>query len=241
MGPKAAVKARVSNKVVPHESATESGGAPRHVVDNTQPSSGGTAFKSNRSEMETYFDKLRLLDKIDNDTVGMKGIAQLMSDINIPNNTIQSYVLLWQFGASRNSRLSRSEWVTATYTYNVDGTSQLKLALNEWVSKVGNDKHLFFEMYSFLYDYLRGEHSRLMTVECAVAAWEVFFPAHKTLVQLVQWLKKEYSGSISRDLWRQVYFFLQAEENHNIQEPDTTRWPTVLSDFCEWRKTHFKY
>lgn len=191
------------------------------------------------------FERLRGTEKTDanGDAIGPKGLRQLFSDLGIAEDSLEMYVVLWKLGATHKGVLSRSEWLVAMYKYGIDQTMQFRSKASEWSQEiVENREGNFTEMYNFLYDYVRGEADRQMSVANATAAWSVLFKKlnAKLLQSWIQWISQEYHRPVSRDLWRQIWQYFSQLKDLPVATAahDAGKWPTAIDDYVAWVKAH---
>lgn len=175
-----------------------------------------------------------------NDCFGAKGLQQLFTEVNVASGSFEMYVLLWRLGAIRHEQVTRSEWLVSMYANNTEQLTQLRAKLPEWVQEIKANRHdAFPEMYNFLYDYIRGESDRQMSVAHAASVWPTLIPVTdaKLVGHWVQWVVTEYARPISRDLWRQAWLYLSGVAGVPCAElvHDNGKWPTAVDDFAIWR------
>jgi DCN1-like protein 1/2 len=187
--------------------------------------------------MELNFDRFCSFEKASQmDSITGRGLAQFFSEIAVPPSSLDYFVVLWKLGATVKGCITRAEWVMAMYTHGIESLTQLKLKLVEWVKEVRNSGGSFLLMYNFLYDYIRGEDDRRMSLANATKAWDVLFEKKDGYQKWKLWAAECVPSNVSRDLWQQVgvLFVLSADQKQVGGEASLpAALPTVISDFLE--------
>lgn len=187
--------------------------------------------------MELSFDRYCALDKSSQtDGVTGRGLTQFLSEIAVSPLSLEYYVVVWKVGATQRGCITRSEWVVAMYAHGIETLSQLKLKAAEWAKEVRGSGGSFLLMYNFVYDYIRGEEDRRMSLANATKAWDVFFEKHDRYARWRLWAADHVRPDVSRDLWRQVgvLFILDAQGKQSDRESRTaTALPTVIAEFLK--------
>ncbi|GET92498.1 hypothetical protein, conserved [Leishmania tarentolae] len=193
--------------------------------------------KGARSDMELLFDRLHALDKsAQSDAISGKGLVQFLSDVGVTEPSLECMVLLWKLGATQKGRITRSEWLIATYTHDIDSIMHMRQKLREWVKDVCQSGGSFLLMYNYLYDYIRGEEDRRMTLTTAISAWDVFFSSKDLYKKWKAWALLNLNGGVSRDLWRQLGIFLTIETTaaqHSGDQISSLPWSSAIADFMD--------
>jgi hypothetical protein len=211
--------------------------AAQKAQPNTDPSPQAAGSGAKRSQMEQDFDRLRLLDKLEDgvDAVGPRGLAALCSELGIRDGEVDMLTVVWRIGATQSMCITRSEWLHAMYLYKIEHMGQLKNYVPQWRSLIKEDEVAFAEMYFHAYDFVRGDDEKLLPLEKGLRAWTSLLPESKFpfLSQWAQWVTVEYKRPISRDLWRMLLEFAVKVKDLEKYDPND-KWPTALDDFVEW-------
>ncbi|KPA82563.1 putative mitochondrial hypothetical protein [Leptomonas pyrrhocoris] len=213
--------------------------SPQTRASPVSPKLGATQFHSKgaRSEMELHFDRYCSLEKSSQtDSLTGRGLTQFLSEIAVSPFSFEYYVVLWKLSATQNGCILRLEWVMAMYTHGVEFLSQLKIKTAEWVKEVRGSGGRFLLMYNFLYDYIRGEDDRCMSLQNATTAWDLFFEKKDLYVQWKPWAADHVHSEVSRDLWRQVGVLITLNTGATKSGSEaimTATLPTVITDFLE--------
>lgn len=193
--------------------------------------------KGARSDMELVFDRLHALDKsAQSDTISGKGLAQFLSEVGVAQSSLECMVLLWKLGATQKGCITRSEWLISVYAHSIESIIQMRQSVSEWVKEVLENGGSFLLMYNYLYDYLRGEEDRRMTLTTAISAWDVFFSKNDLYAKWRAWAVVNVKGGISRDLWRQLGIFFTMDTTAVQRSSDQISalpWPSAIADFLD--------
>lgn len=194
--------------------------------------------KNARSEMEGMFDRLHAMDRsAESDSLTGKGLAQLFADTNVSAASMESMVLLWKLGATQQGCVSRQEWLTSMYSHGIDSALQLKQRVVEWAKDVREHAGSFLLMYNYLYDYIRGEEDRRMSLANATSAWDIFFAGNTPYTKWKAWAAANVKGDVSRDLWRQLGIFFTLDDGAVAARPmddaAVLPWPSAIADFVD--------
>ncbi|CAJ1023984.1 putative Cullin binding [Leishmania utingensis] len=193
--------------------------------------------KSARSDMELVFDRLQALDKsTQSDTISGKGLAQFFCEVSVEASSLECMVLLWKLGATQQGCITRPEWLLSMYANGIESVAQLRQKLGEWVKDVRESSGTFLLMYTYMYDYIRGEEDRRMTRTTAINGWDVFFGQNKRYAKWKTWAVANLTGDVSRDLWRQLGIFLTMDTDATQSSDDQVlalSWPSAITDFIE--------
>lgn len=225
--------------------AADKGGSKKDKIPGGSPAQSslsaerGPAAGRARSDIEQAFDKLKLLDKLDEniDAIGPRGIQQLCVEMGIPNGEFDMYVMVWKLGATQSGVITRSEWNHATYINKVEHLGMLKTSIPQWRNAVKDNETLFTDMYFALYDFIRNDDEKLLSSDKALKAWQVLLPEAERFPLLsawASWVATEYKRSITRDLWRQLWEFGKRHRGNLAAYDSNEKWPTALDDFVEW-------
>ena len=192
--------------------------------------------------MEQDFDRLRLLDKLDEgvDAFGLRGLQALCTELGIPFNELDMFVLIWKIGATQSYCVTRSEWLHAAHNHKIEHLGQLKAMLATWRASVRDDPAAFAEMYCQSYDFIRGDDEKLLPLDKALRVWPVLLPEADRFAHInhwLQWCAQQYKRPVSRDIWRQVLEFSVKVKDITTYDPND-KWPTALDDFVEWALEH---
>ncbi|KAK7197112.1 Cullin binding [Novymonas esmeraldas] len=203
--------------------------APATKAAGLQPVSKGA-----RNDMEQVFDRLHSMDRsVVLDTISGKGLAQLLSEVGVAPSSLESMVLLWKLGATQRGCISRPEWLTSVYANGMESLTQLRLKLADWVKEVRERSGSFLLMYNYLYDYIRGEEDRRMSLQTATAGWDVFFGKGERYTAWRTWAATNVSGDVSRDLWRQLGIFFTMTGPTTELPSDGVSWPSAIADYVD--------
>ncbi|KAG5468895.1 hypothetical protein CUR178_01731 [Leishmania enriettii] len=193
--------------------------------------------KGARSDMELMFDRLSSLDKsAQSDAITGKGLAQLLSEAGVAASSLECMVLLWKLGAAQQGCIMRPEWLITMYAHGIESIAQLRQKLGEWVKDVRDNGGTFLLMYNYLYDYIRGEEDRCMTLTKAIDGWDVFFSTNERYTEWKAWALINVKRTVSRDLWRQVGVFFTADTASVQRSRDQVTalpWPSAIADYAE--------
>lgn len=232
--------ARRKSSVSPGRDRSKSGSPPPQNRPNaTSAKAAVTQFQSKgaRNEMELNFDRFCSLERASQtDSITGRGLAQLFSEIGVAPNSLECFAVLWKLGATQRGCVTRAEWVMAMYTHSIESLAQLKLKAAEWAKDVHGNGGTFLLMYNFLYDYIRGEDDRCMSLANATKAWDVFFERKNRYPQWKAWVGDHVKSDVSRDLWRQVgvLFTLHPSAKQGGSEASASAaLPTVIADFIK--------
>ncbi len=194
-----------------------------------------------RSQMEQDFDKLRLVDQpAMDDTMGPRGLQSLCTELGIVFNELEMFVLVWKLGATQSYCIAKSEWLHSAYAHKIDHIGQLRTMLATWKTAVKDDPNQFAEMYSQIYDFIRGDDEKLLPLDKAVRAWHVLLPENERFPFLplwVQWATQQYKRPVSRDVWRELLQFSMRIKDLT-QYDSNDKWPSAMDDFVEWALEH---
>ncbi|CAG9582309.1 conserved hypothetical protein [Leishmania major strain Friedlin] len=193
--------------------------------------------KGARSDMELVFDRLHALDKsAQSDTISGKGLAQFLSEVGVEESSFECMVLLWKLGATQKGCITRSEWLLSVYAHGIESIVQMRQNVSAWVEDVRESGGSFLLMYNYLYDYIRGEEDRRMTLTTALGAWDVFFGKNDLYAKWKAWAVDHVKGGVSRDLWRQLGIFLTMDTTAAQRSGDhisALPWPSAIADFLD--------
>ncbi|KAG5493402.1 hypothetical protein GH5_02149 [Leishmania sp. Ghana 2012 LV757] len=193
--------------------------------------------KGARSDMELAFDRLSSLDKsAQSDAITGKGLAHFLSEVGVAASSLECMVLLWKLGATQQGCIMRPEWLISMYAHGIESIMQLRQKLGEWVKHIRESGATFLLMYNYLYDYIRGEDDRCMTLTKAIHGWDVFFSTNERYTEWKAWALINVKHTVSRDLWRQVGIFFTADTASVQSFSDQVTalpWPSEIADFVE--------
>ncbi|KAG5494161.1 hypothetical protein JKF63_01996 [Porcisia hertigi] len=211
--------------------------APRPAASTGKGAAMQFVSKSARSEMEAAFDRLHALDKsVQSDSIGGKGLAQLLSEVGVSPLSLEYMVLVWKLGATQQGCIARPEWLKFVYAKCIESITQLRQKLGEWVKDVRENEGSFLLMYNYLYDYVRGEEDRHMTLGKAIKGWDIFFNGKERYAQWKAWAAVNLKGGVSRDLWRQLGIFFtmdSAAPQLSRDQVSALPWPSAIADFVD--------
>ncbi|KPI88258.1 hypothetical protein ABL78_2682 [Leptomonas seymouri] len=207
----------------------------------SKPGAAQLQSKGARTEMELNFDRYCSLEKSSQaDIVAGRGLSQLLSEIAVAPYSFDYYVVLWKLGATQRDCITRSEWVMTVYARGIESLTQLKTRVVEWVKEVRGSDASFLLMYNFLYDYIRGEDDRCMSLETAMKAWNVLFEKKEQLTQWQLWASSHVNTDVSRDLWRQVGLMFMMDTDPRKCDGggnSSAVFPMVIAEFLKQNKT----
>lgn len=232
--------ARRKSSISPGRERSKSSSPPppnRASSVSSKPSVTQFQSKGARNEMELHFDRYCSLERsLQTEGITGRGLAQLFSEIAVPPSSLDCFAVLWKLGATQKGCVTRSEWIMAMYAHGIESLSQLKLKAAEWAKDVRSNDGSFLLMYNFVYDYVRGEGDRCMSLANATKAWDVLLEKKKRYPQWKLWAADHIKSDVTRDLWRQVgvLLTLSPESKPNGSEMGSSAaLPTVISSFLE--------
>lgn len=212
---------------------------PSKTDKNDAPKTPGTMTsvaaygKCTQSEMEKYFEFLKQNDPLPGDQIGEKALELLVRELAVEWMSFEMLVLMWKLRVSRAHALNRTEWSLAMYDHHITQPMQLRTKLVDWTKECRTDTNSFTEMYNFVYDFLRGDHSPWMPRDIAIQAWSALLSSLPVIPQFCLWVKSVYQKDISRDLWQQLSLLLIAHPDLADFNSDG-KWPTAIDDFVGW-------
>ncbi|KAG5468477.1 hypothetical protein LSCM1_02457 [Leishmania martiniquensis] len=209
----------------------------RPTVSSSKAAAMQFASKGARSDMELVFDRFCALDKsAELDAITGKGLAQLFNEVGVAASSLECMALLWKLGATQQGCIMRPEWLISMYAHGIESMMQLRQKLGEWVKQVRESDDYFLLMYNYLYDYIRGEDDRCMTLATAIQGWDVFFWRNARYTEWKAWALVNIKGPVTRDLWRQLGIFFtenSATGKHSSDQVTALPWPSTITDFVD--------
>jgi len=210
--------------------------------------------QSNDSEMMTktrrneLFDKYRNvteeaddvdeLDLVELDAMGPNGMAVLLRDLGLAEDDIVAFVVAWKLGASRVSRVTRSEFVNGLAALKCDSVAGLRALLPQLEGEL---KAHHRDVYSYAFKISRGSNAKTLDLASARILIELFLPPdfNVHVAPFVQWLTTQQVSyrALNHDQFINFYDFVKsniADDLSNFDEDEC--WPCIIDAYVEYRK-----
>eukprot|EP01119_Soliformovum_irregulare_P011989 TRINITY_DN3076_c0_g1_i1.p1 TRINITY_DN3076_c0_g1~~TRINITY_DN3076_c0_g1_i1.p1 ORF type:complete len:547 (+),score=157.09 TRINITY_DN3076_c0_g1_i1:158-1642(+) len=175
---------------------------------------------------------------LEQECIGMEGIMQYISDLKFQDEDDPAiFLICWKLNCKRLYKISKDEFMNGWAIQKCKSLDDMKAAVNRWKDEVSRNDALYKRFYIYMFDYLR-EDKQVVGIEEAMVAWNIVLKEKKWGMQ-EQWIKfltEDKRKGISRDIWQQLWHFMQTyPENLKDYDP-TSSWPLVYDSFVEWMK-----
>lgn len=130
--------------------------------------------------------------------------------------------------------ISKEEFITGFTIFGCSSVEKIKEKIKEWKQEL-KDSVQFRNFYNFVFDYLK-EDKKMLVIEEAISAWNTILKEKPWLMfrDFQQFLQEEEKKAISKDVWLQMWHFMQAFPNNLTTYDSDSSWPLLFDEFHEW-------
>ncbi|VDN59200.1 unnamed protein product [Dracunculus medinensis] len=172
----------------------------------------------------------------DSSIIGPHGVLRLLNDLELDPRSRTVLILAWKLNAKTSCEFTWKEFSTGLTDMRVDSLEKLRAAVPEMANEL-QDPIKFRDLYQFAYNYARTSNSKNISLEMAIAYWELLFDKSQDFLESwFSFLREKGVGAISRDTWNLFLEFIR-----NIR-PDFSNydvdgaWPVLIDEFVEYSK-----
>jgi|UniRef100_A0A7S4LM59 DCN1-like protein 4/5 len=195
--------------------------------------------KMPNKEVEQLFEKYLnvVVTEVGDKTIdSLQGSAfeALCEDLGIDVEDPVLLVLAWKSQAKHSFSISRDEWARAMIALHVDSLKKLKAAIPAMRAEI-TDKDAFKDFYFFVFDFVKEDPATVLGNDTALAYWQLLLgPQWPLTNSWCTFISEVYKKAITRDVWKQLYYFSQLPTSLESYDIDEGAWPSVMDDFVDW-------
>lgn len=218
-------------------------------------SGSGSADTSRLQAIEKVYDDL--LTSAHGDTRDKLSTAtsiEYLQSLGVDLENAEMFVMMELVHAPAIGEITRKGFVDgwAATDLKTFSQSQQKKHIATLLDKLKSDPAYFKKVYRHAFIAGKEEQQKALTVDYALVYWKMLFsptgrpwvsPKHDWLPLWELFIKTEWTRSVNKDMWNQIYEFAtktMADEELEFYS-DQDAWPGVIDDFVTfYRKLHPK-
>ncbi|PRP76889.1 hypothetical protein PROFUN_14684 [Planoprotostelium fungivorum] len=169
------------------------------------------------------------------------GFLEFMKDVGaVGDDDPMMFVVANRFHCSHMWEISRDEFISTFAVNGCPTMEKMKQKLAAWTTEAKDPSH-FRTLYNFVFEYLREDRKIILTEEATVA-WEIIlkYKPWALLPDFLRFIQEEGKKAVSRDVWQQLWHFMQTFPNHLNDYDDQSSWPILFDEFNDWKKKNGK-
>eukprot|EP00754_Rhynchopus_humris_P040872 Rhum_TRINITY_DN24070_c0_g1::Rhum_TRINITY_DN24070_c0_g1_i1::g.179237::m.179237/K17822/DCUN1D1_2; DCN1-like protein 1/2 len=173
-----------------------------------------TSSAKSRSEMETLFEEVLLRSGGGEEGgLGYQGLDCLGEAFEVPKGDVLLLMLVWKLRCMGSGVVSKAEWLAGMQQHKIVTHSHLRSFLGRLRDETYGSDAAFTSFYSYLYDFLRPDPTRLLPFSIALEKWGILLKANFRYLNLwLEFMATPLAGEltangVTRDLWKQLLVF----------------------------------
>jgi len=170
------------------------------------------------------------------------GLQEFQKDLGITDDEDPAiWIISWKLRAQNGWELSKDEFMNGFGIAGVSSLESIKAKAVEWKKQIKTNDQNYKQFYNFVFDYLRDGKS-LLPLEVALIAWNIALKEKmwSLLDDFTEYLKASKRQVITRDVWHQLWHFMESFP-HDLKDYDPTScWPILYDEFVEWMEAKGK-
>jgi len=207
----------------------------------------------------TYKDK-------DGDQITIEGTLKWFEHLNIGPEDVVVLPIAYELKSPTVGTFLRQPWIDGWKSLECDSLDSMKAALPRLRDKLANDRSYFSSVYNYTFDFAKNSGQRSITVETAIAFWELLVPHGLTGTALehtsdedtdddediqmeaeegwkseftdwwFEFLKTKGGKGVSKDTWTMFLHFIRTIDSKFENYDCEASWPSSIDTFVEWVK-----
>ncbi len=181
------------------------------------------------------------LELNEKDAFGPNGMAQLLADLGLAEDDILAFAVAYKLGASRASRVTRTEFANGLAGLKCESLPQLRALLPRLEGELLKTRRK--DIFSYAFKISRAPNAKTLDLESARILLELFLPPDQFVHTrpFVEWLAGEGQGSyrsLNMDQFGNFYDFAHAGIAADLSNFDEDEcWPCMIDEYVEWQRT----
>lgn len=210
---------------------------------------GGSAGASaSKATLTKLFDQYRD-SSADADIIGVEGTMKYFQDIGVDVEGLESLAAFEIVQAPTMGEIQREGFVNGWQERSCDTIAKQKAYIQSVKKDLPANKELFTRVYKHTFTVAKTPGSKAVTLEGAVAYWELLFSSELSAVKWqspgtpwlswwTEFLNSSWKRSVNKDMWVQTLKFAEltlSDEAMSFWNEESS-WPSVIDEFVEWVK-----
>jgi len=167
---------------------------------------------------------------------------QFQKDLDIVDDTDPALLLIaWKLRCEIVWEISLEEFYNGFTIFGCSSMDHIKKKIKQWKSEL-HDPQSFRNFYNFVFDYLKEDKKYLLT-DVAIVSWQIVLKDRpwKLFPAFEKFLNETKVKSISRDVWQQLWHFINAYPKNFDEYDENSSWPLLYDDFIAYEKERKKH
>ncbi|KAL6709137.1 Scaffold-type E3 ligase [Coniothyrium glycines] len=208
-----------------------------------------TGSTSSKAALIKLFEQYRDTGA-DADVVGVEGTMKYFQEIDVDVEGLESLAALEIVQAPTMGEMTRDGFVNGWQERSCDTIAKQKAYVKTLKKDLPMNKDLYTRVYKYTFSVAKTPGSKAVTLDAAVAYWELLFSSELSAVKwnssnspwLSWWnefLTSSWKRSVNKDMWNETLKFAQLtleKEDLSFWNEDSS-WPSVIDEFVAWVKT----
>ncbi|KAI1373009.1 DUF298-domain-containing protein [Hypoxylon crocopeplum] len=249
---KAAVSSFVSITGAPERVATRhlkaTGYKLHEAVDAYFQSNAGGSTPAKDAQYTKLFDSLRNEEQDAKDTLRADSSMTYLQGIGVDLEGASLFLAMELVQAPTIGEITREGFVKGWKQTGADAKLDAqKQQFKRLISSLAKDRDLFRRVYRYAFVVGREGDQRALSLDNAILYWEMLFKkpgmawigatAHiNWLTEWTEFLRENWTRSVSRDMWNQTleFAFKSMDDDSLGFWSEDGAWPGVVDDFVAW-------
>lgn len=194
-----------------------------------------------KSKLESLFKK-HYGDKEDPDIMSEAGMLKFFKDCGVNPESYETLVIAYLLQCEEMGIYEKAEFVKGFADQGCSNKKDIKQRVQDKVRSVQNNTSEYKKFYKWLFVHVKeDEKKKSIPTELAIQLWALVFKRYEHQMKLLaKWLefceavKDKDMKVISRDVWEQIFDFLQETSSIDSYDDAGGAWPVAVDEFVEW-------
>lgn len=191
---------------------------------------------SSDSKLDRIFD--RFADEEEKDLMFGDGLVNFCNATDLNAEDWTCLALAWKLDAENIGEISRDEFKEGFYNWGATDIKEMKRKCRRLTAQMSSDNEMYHGFYVWCFDYFKEEEKKVMPVDEANEAWTLLMRNWSavgdwTAFTEAQGAESKRRSVITKDLWREVWFFAKKvlPDCSNFDDVDEGDFPMYLEDY----------
>ncbi|RKP21900.1 DUF298-domain-containing protein, partial [Rozella allomycis CSF55] len=170
------------------------------------------------------------------DAILADGIEKYCNDLEIDPMDVVMIVFSYNIHAQKMCEFKREDFLRFWSEKGCETIEQMKEAFPAMRRQLENQSD-FEGIYKFSFDFGREEGQKSLSLDMALALWELLLP--NKFIWLEHWctfVRENHKKSISRDSWNLLLDFIETIDKDLSNYDPMGAWPVIIDEFTEYLK-----